>query len=171
MPRGVGAEYGRSEGKSRRIGTPPSATSPQQFAPLWQATVQSGEWYCFEITDTRTVNLVSATSDRDRNLTPKQLNAEMLLLNIADIHFRYPICNTQMDPDLPYRTMLILDARSLVKRLGSVDAILVCGDIAFAGLKEEYDAALEWLKDLSEACGCTLDRVFVAPGNHDVDRN
>src|SRR5215208_684358 len=95
----------------------------------------------------------------------------MLLLSIADIHFQYPICNTQMDPDRPFRTMLIKDAGTLTKKLGAVDAILVCGDIAFAGLKEEYEAALEWLTELSEACQCSLDRVFVVPGNHDVDRN
>jgi predicted phosphodiesterase len=75
-----------------------------------------------------------------------------------------------MDPDLPYRMMLIQDARNFTKRLGSMDAILVGGDIAFAGAKEEYDAALEWLKELSQACNCSLDRVFLVPGNHDVDR-
>src|SRR5258708_3057354 len=95
----------------------------------------------------------------------------MLLLNISDIHFRYPFCNTQMDPDRPYRTNLVQDARSLMERLGAVDAILVVGDIAFGGVKEEYDAALEWLRDLSAGCKCALERVFVVPGNHDVDRN
>src|SRR5687768_6307349 len=95
----------------------------------------------------------------------------MLLLNIADVHFRYPYCDTQMDPDLPYRTMLIQDANTFTERLGTVDAILVGGDIAFAGLKEEYNAALKWLTELCEACSCSLDRVFVVPGNHDVDRN
>src|SRR4051794_36857716 len=95
----------------------------------------------------------------------------MLLLIVSDIHFRYPICNTPMDPDRPFRTTLINDARGFTKRLGKVDAILVCGDIAYAGLSEEYAAALEWLRGLCEACNCSLDRILVVPGNHDVDRN
>jgi predicted MPP superfamily phosphohydrolase len=94
----------------------------------------------------------------------------MLLLNVSDIHFRHPYCNTEMDPDRPYRTRLIQDARDFVQKLGPVDAILVGGDIAFRGAPEEYAAALEWLKELSEQCQCPLERVFVIPGNHDVDR-
>jgi hypothetical protein len=60
----------------------------------------------------------------------------MLLLNISDIHFRHPFCNTQMDPDRPYRTMLIQDARSLTDRLGPVDAILVGGISRLAVLRK-----------------------------------
>jgi len=75
-----------------------------------------------------------------------------------------------MDPDRPYRTLLIQDARDRTRTLGAVDAILVGGDIAFRGAPEEYAAALDWLKELSDQCGCPLERVFVIPGNHDVDR-
>jgi predicted MPP superfamily phosphohydrolase len=75
-----------------------------------------------------------------------------------------------MDPDQPYRTRLIQDARDFAQKMGTVDAILVGGDIAFRGAPEEYAAALEWLKELSAQCGCPLERVFVVPGNHDVDR-
>lgn len=94
----------------------------------------------------------------------------MLLLNVSDIHFHHPICNTQMDPDRPYRTLLIQDARALAAQLGPIGAILVSGDIAYAGAPEEYDAAYEWLSELANACGCPLTRVFVIPGNHDVNR-
>src|ERR1700683_3702718 len=94
----------------------------------------------------------------------------MLLLHISDIHFRYPLCDSDMDPDRPYRTRLIQDARDLATQLGSVDAILVTGDVAFCGAPEEYVAALSWLTQLATACGCRLERIFVVPGNHDVDR-
>lgn len=94
----------------------------------------------------------------------------MLLLNIADIHFNYPLCSTNMDPDRPYRTMLIQDARAKSATLGPVDAILVCGDVAYHGLTEEYETAFVWLQELREATRCSLERVFVVPGNHDVDR-
>jgi 3',5'-cyclic AMP phosphodiesterase CpdA len=94
----------------------------------------------------------------------------MLLLNVSDIHFRHPICNTQMDPDRPYRTRLIQDARIRAAELGPVGAILVSGDVAFAGAPEEYEAAYRWLIELADACGCPHDRIFVVPGNHDVNR-
>nr|VFJ73585.1 MAG: 3',5'-cyclic AMP phosphodiesterase CpdA [Candidatus Kentron sp. FW] len=96
----------------------------------------------------------------------------MLLLHISDIHFRTPNCTTpDLDPERPFRTHLLRDARNRINTLGSVGAILVTGDIAYKGAPEEYDAAFHWLKDLSEACQCPLERVYVVPGNHDVDRS
>ncbi|PKO39587.1 MAG: hypothetical protein CVU33_04420 [Betaproteobacteria bacterium HGW-Betaproteobacteria-6] len=96
----------------------------------------------------------------------------MQLLHISDIHFRTPDCRTpDMDPERPYRTLLMRDARDRVRTLGSVDAILVGGDIAFKGHREEYEAAYAWLMELAQATGCPPERIFVVPGNHDVDRN
>jgi len=94
----------------------------------------------------------------------------MLLLNVSDIHFRHPICTSGMDPDRPFRTRLIQDARQRSAELGSVDAMLVSGDIAFAGMTEEYDEAYRWLVELATVCNCPLERIYVIPGNHDVNR-
>lgn len=96
----------------------------------------------------------------------------MLLLHLSDIHFRAPDCvNPDLDPDRPYRTRMLQDVRARVQTLGPVGAILVGGDIAFKGDPQEYEAALAWFKDLVKVSGCPLERVFVIPGNHDVDRN
>jgi hypothetical protein len=54
----------------------------------------------------------------------------MLLLNVSDIHFHHPVCNTAIDPDRPFRTRLIQDARLRCQELGPVGAMLVSGDIA-----------------------------------------
>lgn len=95
----------------------------------------------------------------------------MLLLHISDIHFRAPDCvNPDLDPDRPYRTRLLQDARKRTATLGQVGAILVGGDVAFKGDSQEYQAAFTWLEELAQACGCAMERVFVIPGNHDVDR-
>ena len=95
----------------------------------------------------------------------------MLLLNISDIHFSSPAClNADTDPDRPYRTRLVQDVRNRCQTLGPVGAILVGGDIAFKADPAEYDVALAWLRELAGACGCSMERVFVVPGNHDVDR-
>ena len=95
----------------------------------------------------------------------------MLLLYISDIHFREPDCiNPDLDPDRPYRTRMIQDVRQRVQATGPVGAMLIGGDVAFKGHPAEYEVAKAWIHDLAEACGCHLERIFVIPGNHDVDR-
>jgi hypothetical protein len=42
--------------------------------------------------------------------------------------------------------------------------------VAFKGHPQEYEASKSWIGELAQACGCPLERVFVIPGNHDVDR-
>ena len=95
----------------------------------------------------------------------------MLLLHLSDIHLKYPQCQTNQDPELYFRQELINDATRRASEIGDVDAILVTGDIAFKGMKEEYDVAVAWLEQLANAVGCNRRRIYVVPGNHDVDRN
>jgi predicted MPP superfamily phosphohydrolase len=96
----------------------------------------------------------------------------MLILHISDIHFRAPHClDPDQDPDRPYRTRLLRDVRALVAEHGPVSAILIGGDIAFKGAPEEYRTAMVWIRELAAVAGCPLERVFVIPGNHDVDRS
>jgi len=52
----------------------------------------------------------------------------------------------------------------------SLDFILISGDIANSGKESEYNYAYSFLKELSCVCGISLDRIFLAPGNHDVNR-
>ena len=60
------------------------------------------------------------------------MNLDMLLMHVSDIHFRAPDCvDPALDPDRPYRTRMVQDARARTQILGAVDAILVGGDIAF----------------------------------------
>ena len=94
----------------------------------------------------------------------------MLLLHISDIHFRHPDCHGSLDPELPYREHLIRHAAERAGDLGDVQAILVTGDIAFCGIEEEYDAARAWLDRLAQKAGCKPGRIYVVPGNHDVNR-
>lgn len=94
----------------------------------------------------------------------------MRLLHLSDIHFRVPDCLEPLtDPELPYRTRLRADLEELCAEK-PVDAILVSGDVAFKGHPAEYGAADAWLKDLATRSGCRHERIFVVPGNHDVDR-
>ena len=95
----------------------------------------------------------------------------MLLLHISDIHFRVPQClNPDTDPDRGIRTRMMRHLQAQVARRGRVEAILVGGDVAFKADPAEYRVAKNWLIELAAACGCHEDRIFVIPGNHDVDR-
>src|SRR5438128_2410028 len=96
----------------------------------------------------------------------------MLLLHISDIHFRRGEIGSVMDPNFHLRNELVRDAEEMCSRLGAVpEAVLISGDIAFAGHREEYEFALRWLEELCRRCGTTLSKIFVAPGNHDVVRS
>jgi 3',5'-cyclic AMP phosphodiesterase CpdA len=74
------------------------------------------------------------------------------------------------------RDALIQDIREREKKISSdlakIDFIVFSGDVAHAGKKEEYEAAKENLFDpLLEATGLTTERLFIVPGNHDLDRS
>lgn len=76
-----------------------------------------------------------------------------------------------MDPNASLRNELLRDAANECMRLGKKpDAILVSGDIAFAGAREEYDYAAKWLEILCSQCDVPESSIFVIPGNHDVVR-
>ena len=54
-----------------------------------------------------------------------------------------------------------------------IDAVLVTGDIANTGAGRdaaEYDEAAAWLRQVGDAAGAPAARIFVVPGNHDVNR-
>lgn len=95
----------------------------------------------------------------------------MLILHISDIHFRSPDClKPDTDPDSAIRTRMMRDLAQQIDKLGRVGAILIGGDIAFKAAPDEYDTAWVWIKQLAEISGCPKERIFVVPGNHDVDR-
>ncbi|WP_133645217.1 metallophosphoesterase [Paraburkholderia flava] len=95
----------------------------------------------------------------------------MRILHLSDIHFRAPQClDPATDRDRPYRTRLKRDLAKRTEALGSIDAILVGGDIAYQADPREYVEARQWLIDLAAICGCDRDSIWVVPGNHDVNR-
>jgi predicted phosphodiesterase len=94
----------------------------------------------------------------------------LLILHISDIHFRKMEVATVQDPNFHLRNELVRDVAERCKVLGPPDAIILSGDIAFAGHPDEFTFATNWLCDLCQACGGTLESVFVCPGNHDVVR-
>ncbi|NIM11894.1 MAG: tetratricopeptide repeat protein [Candidatus Aminicenantes bacterium] len=71
------------------------------------------------------------------------------------------------------RDELIKDIKERAKihtSLEKVDFIVFSGDVAFSGKKEEYEAAKEYLfEPVLDAAGLDKSRLFIVPGNHDLD--
>ena len=51
-----------------------------------------------------------------------------------------------------------------------LDLILVTGDVAYSGKRDEYDRARAFFDRLASETGVDRARIFVVPGNHDIDR-
>src|SRR5206468_465003 len=75
------------------------------------------------------------------------------------------------DLDQDVRNELVRDVAKLQNELGVFTATVVTGDIAFAGKRDEYDYADQWLRDVGHAAGVPEELVWSTPGNHDVDRS
>ncbi|WP_434301400.1 metallophosphoesterase [Corallococcus exiguus] len=94
---------------------------------------------------------------------------KLVLVHLSDIHFTGS-SGTVHDLDVNVRNELRRDAASLTRQLGPATGVLVTGDIAFSGKKEEYQYAADWLREFCAAVDCPEQNVSVVPGNHDVDR-
>ena len=93
------------------------------------------------------------------------------LLHLSDIHFKYRTSNTNYDLDDVIRHELERDATTKSAELGGTDAVIVCGDVAFGAVEQEYDIAYEWLQKLGDKVK-SPDRpiqIWTVPGNHDID--
>lgn len=97
------------------------------------------------------------------------MTEKLVLVHLSDIHFTRASGNVH-DVDQTVRDELLRDVEAVTKKLGAANGVLVTGDIAFSGKKEEYQHAAEWLRKVCEAVGCEEQKVAVVPGNHDVDR-
>jgi predicted MPP superfamily phosphohydrolase len=88
-------------------------------------------------------------------------------LHISDIHLR-PQTVKRYDQDRVLRGLVQFLERD---REGfPLDLIFVTGDLAHSGKTEEYVLVVELLRKLMEVTGVPAERMFVVPGNHDVDR-
>ncbi len=88
-------------------------------------------------------------------------------LHISDIHLR-AVNQWSQDVVLQALCRSVEDQR---EEGTSADFILVSGDIAFAGKREEYALAENFFKELQTATEVPLERFFCVPGNHDINRD
>ena len=93
--------------------------------------------------------------------------SQLVFLHISDIHFR---TESALDTDTVLQKALINDAEAVSENFSTPTGILITGDIAFSGQKQQYETATVWLEQLCARVGIGIESVRVIPGNHDVDR-
>lgn len=91
-------------------------------------------------------------------------------LQFSDIHFLF--CEETEDDYAQMRIRFIEDLENVKQQFGFVDYVLICGDIACKGQKDEFDKAKNFIELVSKALEVDEKRpnIFVVPGNHDINR-
>lgn len=120
-------------------------------------------------------NIMKTSLDRlDENLSDSNSQWLFTWVHISDIH-----CGHGDVKELHDRKLIINELNSDIKKkindykIGKLDTILLTGDIAFSGNAvndKEYDEAKKWLTGLSMGIGIKSEKIFIVPGNHDVQR-
>src|SRR5262249_14108589 len=90
-------------------------------------------------------------------------------LHLSDWHQRGPGFDR-----VKVRDALLGDIRrraDIGAELRALDFLVFSGDLAYRGLAEEYHAAREhFLEPVLQAAGVPRERLFLVPGNHDLER-
>jgi predicted MPP superfamily phosphohydrolase len=93
-------------------------------------------------------------------------------VHLSDIHLRHGSTGHQQDQGMVL-AKLTEDLGRAPALFRKVDAVFVTGDIAFSGgvrNGDEYAEAHKFLDNVRKALNLDWHRIFVVPGNHDVQR-
>lgn len=96
------------------------------------------------------------------------MNYSFTVLHISDLHARGP-----HEEDWRRSRVLGESWRSNLTELikeAPIDFITFTGDLANSGKAEEYRAAGRFLDEVLDSLGLSRKRLFLIPGNHDIDR-
>ena len=89
-------------------------------------------------------------------------------LHLSDLHFRTGDPGRGHDQNSV--THSLLDAIKGFPASEPLDFIVLTGDIAFSGQREEYELAAGFCDKLLEITGVPRNRLYVVAGNHDLER-
>ncbi|MBN1552582.1 metallophosphoesterase [bacterium] len=96
------------------------------------------------------------------------MSAKTIILHISDLHIRNDKCEC-FERTVLFDTF-IKQVKSECESRHRPEIIIVTGDIAYSGIRTEYEFAGEFLETLIKNLGYENDRLFIVPGNHDVNR-
>ena len=88
-------------------------------------------------------------------------------LHISDLHMRP---SNVVDSDIVLEKLLEDVEKCIQKDSLQPGFIILTGDISYSGKPEEYEVAQKFLDKLLKISDLGKDRIFIVPGNHDVDR-
>ena len=144
----------------------------------WSNYMRSGDlfkkWYDIEgtiftskLADQRTLFIQTVSSAHKGKLKG------LTWLHLSDWHQKGHQEDTKFDREVVLDALLKdIEGRSAISPLlEEIDFIIFSGDVAYSGLHEEYEVAIQQLfNPLLEKRGVSRDRLFIVPGNHDLDR-
>jgi predicted phosphodiesterase len=96
-------------------------------------------------------------------------------LHLSDIHLSYSNLNdphfavTSFNQDMVTSSMLS-KIKEIVDNGSNFDFVIITGDLAQRGKREEYQVVLEFCKKMFENTNLPPNRLYIVPGNHDIDR-
>jgi 3',5'-cyclic AMP phosphodiesterase CpdA len=90
-------------------------------------------------------------------------------LHLSDLHFRADKLH-RWNEDVVLHALLDDVAQRIKQDDLRPDFVVVTGDVAFSGKPAEYNLARTFFDDLLQTTSLGTDRLFLVPGNHDVDR-
>ena len=116
--------------------------------------------------------------DRKSSVIRRRRMSTITWLHLSDLHFRaekeevaHKDSVYAWDRDIVLKSLLA-DVRERIEQDGlQPNFIVVSGDIAFSGADKEYKLAAAFFDDLLKTTDLDKSRLFVVPGNHDVDRS
>lgn len=95
--------------------------------------------------------------------------SQLVLVHLSDIHLGGYEPGATFDEDEHLRVELERDLGHVTEAAGSVNGLILGGDIAGQGAADEFAAATRWITRLCSSLGVSEDDVYCVPGNHDVD--
>ena len=96
----------------------------------------------------------------------------MVILHLSDIHFGRNNPEYNVRGEFSNKKAILQELITSIKdNTIKPDHILVTGDIAWYGKKQDFDEALIWFKELLKATNLSGENITFCPGNHDVNRS
>lgn len=95
---------------------------------------------------------------------------KMRILHLSDLHFNFE----DEEDDIELRKQYIysfFDKLKVICRKEPIQYIFITGDIGYKAKEEDYVQAEKFISSLLQVCGLEAERLFLCPGNHDVDRS